>query len=649
MAKSKVHKSESVYSSSQAFHDLMLTTEQLAVYMKFPDTTAIPRFEFEALQRFCSQLNLSLFEQHCLLLLAGLNISTDVATAMSDAAVGEYPTFGYLLRCLSSNPARDQLSIAASGALRRFQLVHFADSNNVQTINLRPLVLDEWVFLCLLDHCEPDAVLLNRVERIQAVDLAFTQLQEDIVARGAKTLQEHDALQIIGSEAELRLHIALGLSLALERPLFQMYFEQIDFAVLDDIAMRWNRFAAVSDAILLIDLGINTVSEASVENPKQRIAEALCSRIQSKLIISGRNASNARPSAVRIEIERPSGLEQREYWQQRLERSGVKVSGVLQQQLNRLSYQFDFPIALVEKSIQQSLAQDDLAVALPQRLWDNSLGLVRPKLEGLTERIVPAERADWSKLILPEHDLNTLKRLVSHVRERQRIYDEWGWRRESSRGFAISALFGGSSGTGKTFSAEIIAKELGLDLQRIDLPSIVSKYIGESEKLLAKLFDAAEYGGCILLFDEADAIFGKRSEVKDSNDRYANLEVSYLLQRMESFRGLVILTTNQESNMDSAFLRRLRFVVHYPTPDKEARAKLWQGIFPPETPTSYLNYERLAQLDVSGGNIRNIALNAAFNASSANESVQMVHIRQAAVEEIRKIKRLPRAGEFDGW
>jgi SpoVK/Ycf46/Vps4 family AAA+-type ATPase len=210
-------------------------------------------------------------------------------------------------------------------------------------------------------------------------------------------------------------------------------------------------------------------------------------------------------------------------------------------------------------------------------------------------------------------------------------------------------LFGGSSGTGKTFSAEIIAKELNMDLQRIDLPSIVSKYIGESEKLLSKLFDAAEYGGCILLFDEADAIFGKRSEVKDSNDRYANLEVSYLLQRMESFRGLVILTTNQESNMDSAFLRRIRFVVHYPTPDEQARHKLWQGIFPLETPTKNLDYNRLAQLEVAGGNIRNIALNAAFHASGENQEVQMKHIRQAALEEIRKIKRLPRVGEFDGW
>ncbi|NJK44565.1 MAG: ATP-binding protein [Pleurocapsa sp. SU_196_0] len=339
-------------------------------------------------------------------------------------------------------------------------------------------------------------------------------------------------------------------------------------------------------------------------------------------------------------------------WCARLEAAGVRVTAALERGVERLSAQFDFTGAQIERATGEALGAVGArggADKLSEGLWNASLALVRPQLEGLTQRIVPAERADWSRLILPEQDLNTLKRLVAHVRERQRVYETWGWHGDSSRGFGISALFGGPSGTGKTFSAEIIARELGVDLQRIELPSIVSKYIGESEKLLSKLFDAAEYGGCILLFDEADAIFGKRSEVKDSNDRYANLEVSYLLQRMESFRGLVILTTNQESNMDSAFLRRLRFVVHYPNPDAEARATLWRGIFPPDTPTQGLNFARLAQLEVAGGNIRNIALNAAFDASSQGEPVRMGHLHVAALEEVRKLKRLPRTGEFDGW
>ncbi len=630
------------------FDSLLFCARQLAAYLEHPEPLQIPAFETKALIVFAERLGLSVFERNCVLLLAGLNISSELADVVGRAEINGQPSFGYFLSVLSALPSEDQLSIAPNGSLRCFQLVHFADGSAVQAVNLRPLVLDEWVFLWLLEHQQPDAVLMRFVKPLNDSSLVFTSQQQHLIQTMCEVMSERGCVQLLGSESELRLHLGLGVANKLGLKVFQMSFEQLEPVALDDLAVRWNRFARVTQAILFIDLGLNSTADSTLENSKVRLAESLCQRVQSKLIISARFASAAKPEAVRFEIERPSGLEQRSYWQQRLEASGVQIDAVLQNQITALSYQFDFPVAFIEKSIQQSLglvANQDL----PKRLWSQSLNLVRPKLEGLTERMIPAERAEWSKLVLPDHDLATLQRLVSHVRERQRIYEEWGWRREGTRGFGISALFGGSSGTGKTFSAEIIAKELNMDLQRIDLPSIVSKYIGESEKLLSKLFDAAEYGGCILLFDEADAVFGKRSEVKDSNDRYANLEVSYLLQRMESFRGLVILTTNQESNMDSAFLRRIRFVVHYPTPDNQARLKLWQGIFPPETPIRNLEFARLAQLEVAGGNIRNIALNAAFHASGDNQEVQMKHIRQAALEEIRKIKRLPRVGEFDNW
>jgi SpoVK/Ycf46/Vps4 family AAA+-type ATPase len=193
-----------------------------------------------------------------------------------------------------------------------------------------------------------------------------------------------------------------------------------------------------------------------------------------------------------------------------------------------------------------------------------------------------------------------------------KVYKEWGFAGKGGRGLGISALFAGSSGTGKTMSAEVLAKELRLDLYRIDLSSVVSKYIGETEKNLRRVFDAAEGGAAVLLFDEADALFGKRSEVKDSHDRYANMEVSYLLQRMEAYQGLAILTTNLKNALDTAFMRRIRFVVQYPFPDSTQRAEIWSRVFPKNTPTEGLNVRRLAQLNVAGGNIRNIALNAAF-------------------------------------
>src|SRR5439155_1757441 len=181
-------------------------------------------------------------------------------------------------------------------------------------------------------------------------------------------------------------------------------------------------------------------------------------------------------------------------------------------------------------------------------------------------------------LVLPDAQRTILREIAAHVRQRYHVYETWGFASKSARGLGISALFAGASGTGKTMAAEVLASELRLDLYRIDLSQVVSKYIGETEKNLRRVFEAAEEGGAILLFDEADALFGKRSEIKEGLDRYANIEVSYLLQQMESYRGLAILTTNMKDALDTAFLRRIRFVVQFPFPDTAERLEIWRRI-----------------------------------------------------------------------
>ncbi|MEA3323831.1 MAG: ATP-binding protein, partial [Euryarchaeota archaeon] len=236
-----------------------------------------------------------------------------------------------------------------------------------------------------------------------------------------------------------------------------------------------------------------------------------------------------------------------------------------------------------------------------------------------------------------------------HVRERSKVYEDWGFADRSVSGLGISALFAGASGTGKTMAAEVLANELRLDLYRIDLSQVVSKYIGETEKNLRRVFDAAEEGGAILLFDEADALFGKRSEVKDSHDRYANIEISYLLQRMEAYRGLAILTTNMKSAIDTAFLRRIRFIVHFPFPDAEQRGEIWERIFPASTPTDGLDAGKLSRLNIAGGNIRNIALNAAFLAADTGDKVRMKHLLRAARSEYAKMEKPLTEAEIGGW
>ncbi|WP_147373073.1 ATP-binding protein, partial [Calidithermus terrae] len=257
--------------------------------------------------------------------------------------------------------------------------------------------------------------------------------------------------------------------------------------------------------------------------------------------------------ALRLEVRPPTPAEQLELWQE----------GVGEAEAAALASQFN----LSARAIQDLLGQR------PPDLWQACRLQARPRLEDLAQRVEAA--ATWADLVLPAHEQRLLRELAAQVRQRSRVYERWGFARKGQRGLGISALFAGPSGTGKTLAAEVLAAELGLDLYRIDLAQVVSKYIGETEKNLRRVFDAAEGGGAILLFDEADALFGKRSEVKDSHDRYANLEVSYLLQRMEQYRGLAVLTTNLKESLDSAFLRRIRFVVHFPHPDPAQRAEIW--------------------------------------------------------------------------
>jgi SpoVK/Ycf46/Vps4 family AAA+-type ATPase len=338
-------------------------------------------------------------------------------------------------------------------------------------------------------------------------------------------------------------------------------------------------------------------------------------------------------TSVAIEVKRPPRAEQRVLWRAVLN----GAADVSQPAIDQATMQFD-------------LGYSDIADSAPDTadgLWALCRVRSRSRLDELARRVEP--RLGWRDLVLPTDQTALLHDITAQVRGRSKVYHDWGFERVSQRGLGIGALFTGPSGTGKTLAAEVIAGELGLDLYVVDLSAVVSKYIGETEKNLRVVFDAADKGGAVLLFDEADALFGKRTEVRDSHDRYANIEVSYLLQRMENYRGLAVLTTNLRSSMDQAFLRRLRFVVHFPFPDPVQRAEIWRRIFPSEVPTRGLDPARLAQLNVAGGNIRNIALTAAFLAADADEPVTMAHVLRATRGEYAKADRPLTAVETGGW
>ena len=260
------------------------------------------------------------------------------------------------------------------------------------------------------------------------------------------------------------------------------------------------------------------------------------------------------------------------------------------------------------------------------------------ELSTVAQKIQP--RYHWADIILPADPLMQLEELCNQVKYRQIVYQTWGFDRKLALGKGVVALFSGPSGTGKTMAAEVIAHELQLDLYKIDLSQVVSKYIGETEKKLDRIFTAAHVANAILFFDEADALFGKRSEVKDAHDRYANIEVGYLLQKMEEYEGVAILTTNLRQNMDEAFVRRIQMIIEFPFPDTQFRQRIWQATFPKEAPLENVDFAQLAQeIKLPGGNIKNMALAAAFFAACDRENIQMKHLIKAAEREHEKLGR----------
>jgi len=407
----------------------------------------------------------------------------------------------------------------------------------------------------------------------------------------------------------------------------------------ETFARLWEREALLSDCALLIDNEDATNFEATPSLlPFLETTDAF-------LFVTTREPLHSRRRRlVRIDVSRPTAGEQKAMWRQALGPAVEQLNG----QLDLISTQFDLGWQAISQASQEAAAQSrNEGLELGTALWEACRRQVRPQLDDLAQRLAPA--ATWNDLVLPASNLEVLHSIATHVRWRALVYEGWGFADKGTRGLGISALFSGASGTGKTMAAEVLANELNLDLYRIDLSALVSKYIGETEKNLRRVFDAAEEGGAILLFDEADALFGKRSEVKDSHDRYANIEVSYLLQRVEAYRGLAILTSNLKNALDPAFMRRIRFVVHFPFPDSAQRIEIWRRIFPEATPTDGLNFEKLARLNLSGGNIRNLALSAAFQAASCGEPVRMGHLRAAARGEYAKLEKSLSEVDLRGW
>ncbi|HEY0172921.1 MAG TPA: ATP-binding protein [Pyrinomonadaceae bacterium] len=607
-----------------------------------------------ALDALCHCFGLTRFERDVLLLCAGVELDSSFA-ALCEAAQGEgarraSPTFSLALDAL---PCAHWNALAPTAALRRWRLIELGGGDSLLTA---PLRVDERVLHYLVGVQHLDERLAGVVEvesRRPALVPSQQRLAERLAAlwgaRGEDDPRIMSVVRLCGADAASRRAIAAAACQLLGMNMAVMSAPAVPTlpAELDALTRLWEREAALGSFALLLDCeGAEAPDSAGA-----RSAAYLVEHLNSPLIIAGRErgraGSHARPIFT-FDVERPGTSEQRELWREALGAPAEALNGEVEAVLS----QFDLGAQAIRAAGAETLRrlaepEGEGAPGLAGLLWDACRVQARHGLGELAQRLEPA--AAWDDLVLPEAQRQILREVVAHVRHRSLVYDGWGFAAKGRRGLGISALFVGASGTGKTMAAEVLAGELRLDLYRIDLSSVVSKYIGETEKNLRRVFDAAEEGGAILLFDEADALFGKRSEVKDSHDRYANIEVSYLLQRMEAYRGLAILTTNLRSALDTAFLRRIRFVVPFPFPDAAQRAEIWRRCFPAGAPTEGLDFDRLSKLNVPGGNIRNIALHAAFNAADEGTPVCMSHLLRAARQEYAKIDKPLTDAETGGW
>ncbi|MFI1355482.1 ATP-binding protein [Streptomyces sp. NPDC020898] len=609
-----------------------------------PDSTPVPAGPAAApLDALVTCFGLTSFERDLVLLAAAQELEPTTAARCASAAGDPertYPTFSLALAALAE-PHWSALTPVAP--LRRWRIVEPSDDSQLTTSRLR---LDERILHFLLGSPYLDARLHGQLRRTPVPDRLppSYDLAANRVAAGWATGASPDApllVEVTGGDLRSRADIGAAAAARAGLGLYSVSAEDIpgDPAERDRFARLWQREAILLPAALLVDVG-------EVDRDQRAATEAFLAGAAVPVVVSSEDPLRTdRPHGTRVSVPRLDDEEQLALWADAL----ADVADLEEGELRSLVAQFQLPPHVVRSAaaaVRRDLPDEDELDAA-QLAWRAGLDEARIGMDELGRRIEP--EAGWTDLVLHERQTSVLREIVAHVRQRPTVHQEWGFAGTLRRGLGVTALFAGGSGTGKTLAAEVMAKELGLDLFIVDLSQVVSKYIGETEKNLRRVFDAAERGGALLLFDEADALFGKRSEVKDSHDRYANLEVSYLLMRMEAYRGLAILTTNMKKALDTAFLRRIRFVVDFPFPAEHERAEIWRRVLPAQAPVKDIDSALLAQLTVAGGSIRNIALSGAFLAAEEGDRLQMRHMLAAARTEYLKLERSLTPTEVRGW
>ncbi len=598
----------------------------------------------DALSQIVRVFSLSDFERDILIACAGMELITSFSEMVLhvQGTTRPYPTFGLML---AVHPDAHWSALAPASPLRYWRLIDIQTSGSLTN---NPIRIDERILHYLVGVNQIDEHLFGYVRDITAQDPVLPPSHARIAGETADTWRHSPsghrvpAVQLTGQDADSKRAIALSVCKEFDLRLYHLPLDAFTSHPVDleTLIRLMNREALIGSCAFFIDCRDRLVDDQNVAAIVKMVDEAL----GPVFIASPDRIPGIVRSTIHYNVAIPESGEQLFLWRGIFGDDAERMNG----QLERIGAQFKLN-ARDMQSVREQTAT--VFIRHPEQadtaLWEACRVQVRRRLDGLA-RCRTAEVA-WDELVLPESQQCILREIAAHVRHRKLVYEEWGFENKSSRGLGITALFAGPSGTGKTMAAEMLAAELHLDLFHIDLSQVVSKYIGETEKNLAKVFNAAEASGAVLLFDEADALFGKRSDVKDSHDRYANIEVSYLLQRMEEYRGLAILTTNLKNAIDDAFQRRIRFIVTFPFPDFTHRIEIWKRVFPRRTPVRELQFEKLGTLNATGGMIHNIAMHAAFNAAADGESVGMHQILRATRSLYTRLEKTLTENEVRGW
>ncbi|MEO8844630.1 MAG: ATP-binding protein [Kofleriaceae bacterium] len=579
--------------------------------------------------RLADLFGLSPFERDVLIACVAVEIDPTFAQRCATAHHDQTrtrPTFALALAAFGQGHLA---ALAASSPLRRHRLIELHD--DAAPMLHAPISVDERILQYVLGISAIDPRLEPYLHEVAVDEPSTGAHAEEIerIRRARERTNDSLVVTLFGASVGERRAAAGASCRKLRLELFRVRAADLPSDVSARFVFRraWEREALLHEAALLIELDPDAPQDVI------RATTALLEEVRGLVIVSGREPlALQRTTQVVIELPTEGRADRLARWHYTL----GPLAGRLNGELDRIAAQFTLAPADVTKACEvvgDANGKEPREIA--NQLWDACRAQARPRLDELARRIPP--QATWDDLVLSDTTAATLRDLALHLRHRHQVFERWGLAARASRGLGTAALFFGGSGTGKTLAAEVLAREARLDLYHIDLSQVVNKYIGETEKNLRRVFDAAEEGGAILLFDEADALFGKRAEVEKGTDRYANIEVSYLLQRIEAYRGLAILTTNQRDAVDKAFLRRLRFVVEFPFPHAELRMELWRRAFPTSAPTAALDLVKLARLQLTGGHIRNIAINAAMLAAEQRVAIGMSHVVHAARAEYKKV------------